>query len=363
MTEPERPINTFYALCSLFLPGLGQLFQKRPGAAIGFFAVFILTAFLPGLIMSLLFIDRFSYQPLRVHVIHIVLFVGVCIPLMLTYFYAVLDAVGIPIEKQDEKPEGEKSKAEPYRFTLVEFLVVIAIIGMLIAFLLPAIPAARPAVFRMQCSNNMKQIALAFQNYHDKHGHFPPAYSVDENGKPLHSWRVLILPYMEREQKALYEKIRLDEPWDSEHNCQFHSQVPREFQCPSFSHRETLLYPHRSSGPHVPSPSGSSYSVIYGAEAAFAGSEPTKREDMTGGTSNVIILVERRTPVNWMNPLSDMTFETASQGINVDTMGISSYHVGGANVALGDGSVRFIPDTIDNATLRALLVVGEEVAK
>ncbi len=72
--------------------------------------------------------------------------------------------------------------------------------------------------------------------------------------------------------------------------------------------------------------------------------------------SNTIFLVERRTPVNWMNPLGEMTFETACQGINVDAMGISSYHPGGANVGMADGAVRFLSDTIDKDELREMLM-------
>ena len=53
-------------------------------------------------------------------------------------------------------------------------------------------------------------------NYEAQHGCFPPAYSVDKDGRPLHSWRVLLLPYLDEEE--LYKQLRLDEPWDSPHN-------------------------------------------------------------------------------------------------------------------------------------------------
>jgi len=357
----ERPISTRYAFCSLLLPGLGQLLQKRPGAAIGFFVLFILTAFLLVLIVSLLFMDRFSYQPLRVHVIHILIFGGLCIPLMLAYFWMVMDAAGIPInkpkEKQEEKPEKEQKKRTLPSCAV--FLTVIAIIGILVVLLLPSFPAAREAARRMMCSNNMKQIVIAFHDYHEEHGHFPPAYSVDEDGKPLHSWRVLILPYIE--QEALYEQIRLDEPWDSEYNRQFHEAVPGIFLCRSNPQHNSPDHSRRESAPYIPSLSGSTYSVVYGADAAFTGSQPTEFEDMKSGVSNTIVLVERRTPVNWMNPLSDITFETACRGINVDAMGISSYHAGGVNAAFGNGSVRFVSDHIDLETLRALLTVGNNI--
>ena len=297
---------------------------------------------MPVLFASHLFVDRFAGQPLRIYLIHILVFGGVYLLFMAAIFWSVLDAVA---GKQDKRKAA---------FTLVELCVVIAIIGVLAALLLPARPAARESARRMQCSNNMKDIALAFHHYHNEHGHFPPAYSVDEEGNPLHSWRVLILPYME--QKALYEKIRLDEPWDSEHNKQFHLLAPPDgvqrsnvttlsiFQCPSCP-RDS-----QASG-------GSTYSIAYGTETPFTGSEPKRNGDITRKLSDTIFLVERRTPVNWMDPSREITFETACKGINVDAMGISSYHPGGVNTAFGDGSIGFISDTIDNKKLRATLVI------
>jgi len=226
-----------------------------------------------------------------------------------------------------------------------------------LALLLPAVPAAREAGRRMQCQNNMRNIVLAFHNYYDDHGHLPPAYTVDEDGKPLHSWRVLILPYVE--QSTLYEQIRLDEPWDSEHNRQFHEQVPIDFRCPSAPREVSqcsvcLHIPVRVLG-------GTSYSIIYGAETPFAGSQPKTMDEITGGISNTIFLVERRIPVNWMDPSREIPFEVAIKGVNVDAMGISSYHPGGVSAAFGDGAVRFITDSIDNETLRKMLTVDGNI--
>ncbi|MGL6227163.1 MAG: DUF1559 domain-containing protein [Thermoguttaceae bacterium] len=196
--------NTFYAFCSLLLPGLGQLLQKRPREAVGFFMLFLLSGFLPILIVSLLFIDRFSYQPTRVHVLHLSIFGGLYLVLLLTIFWSVIDAVKpkeVQIDNQEEKPNVPVRQ----RYTFLKLLTAVGIVGLLIALLLPGIPSAREAARRMRCSNNMRQIVLAFHAYHAQHGCFPPTYTVDERGQPLQSWRVLILPYIE--QQDLYEKI------------------------------------------------------------------------------------------------------------------------------------------------------------
>ncbi len=99
-------------------------------------------------------------------------------------------------------------------FTLVELLVVIAIIGILIALLLPAVQAAREAARRSQCSNNLKQIALAFHNYADTHKKFP-AYQypvVGTNSWEGHSALTMVLPFME--QGPVYEKVDFRKKWD-----------------------------------------------------------------------------------------------------------------------------------------------------
>ena len=70
-----------------------------------------------------------------------------------------------------------------------------------------------------------------------------------------------------------------------------------------------------------------------------------------------IFLVERRVPVNWMDPSRELSFDVACKGVNVDAMGISSYHSGGVNVALGDGSVRFLSDSMDGVELRKMLTL------
>jgi hypothetical protein len=75
-----------------------------------------------------------------------------------------------------------------------------------VALLLPSVGHGPEHPRRAQCGNHLKQIGLALQNYHDTYNSFPPAYIADANGKPMHSWRVLILPFME--QKPLYDKFQ-----------------------------------------------------------------------------------------------------------------------------------------------------------
>src|SRR5262249_49238609 len=84
------------------------------------------------------------------------------------------------------------------------------------AALIESMQKIREAAKRVKSANNLKQFAVGMFNYLDKHGRFPAAGSFDKNGKPLLSWRVFILPYIEHEK--LYKEFHLNEPWDSEHN-------------------------------------------------------------------------------------------------------------------------------------------------
>jgi hypothetical protein len=203
--------------------------------------------------------------------------------------------------------------------------------------------AAREAARRMQCTNHVIQIVLAFHSYADEHnGGLPPLYTVDADGKPLHSWRVLILPYME--QKELYDKIRLNEPWDSEYNQQFHNTKIDYYHCPSC--------PHKGKGK-------CNYSAIAGEE--FAVFVPAKKAgEMTAGKglkipdgrSNTWAIVEVKKPFCWMDPTADITLAELTKGVSADSR-LGSHHTNVFVVGVCDGSVRGIPHTVDTPTLEA----------
>jgi type II secretory pathway pseudopilin PulG len=234
------------------------------------------------------------------------------------------------------------------RFSLVELLVSIVVIGVLIALLLPAVESARPAARRSQCMNNLKQISYALHNYHDRYGCFPPAYVADKDGRPMHSWRVLILPFME--QKGLYDQYRFDEPWDGPNNRKLAATVIQAYRCPS-----------DESG----SPTDTNYVAVIGPETAWPGTRCIQMGDIGDGLSNTLLLAEvHKSGIHWMEP-RDLHVLQMAPGINPKAgQGISSAHPGGAQVALADGSTWFLSESIAPATLRKLLTIrgGESLA-
>jgi prepilin-type processing-associated H-X9-DG protein len=210
--------------------------------------------------------------------------------------------------------------------------------GVLVALLLPAVQAARTAARRMQSQNNMKQIALAFHNYESSYKCLPAAYHVDADGKRTMSWRVAILPFLEQQQ--VFQMYKADEPWDSAVN-----QSVSNITIPTYKN------PADPKG----GPTETSYMVITGPGTLFEEGKQISLSEITDGTSNTILAVEViGTGVKWAEPkdldINTMVFKINGGGAN----SIGSPYPGGANVAMADGSVRFMSDSVLEATLRAM---------
>lgn len=221
--------------------------------------------------------------------------------------------------------------------------------GIVAALLIPAGYIAHTPEARTTCGNNLKHIALALHNYHDAYKTFPPAYIADEDGEPMHSWRVLILPFMEHAD--LYERYDFDEPWDGPNNSTLAAEFPEMpvFRCP------------RDSGA---SPDAPSYMVIVAPEGIFEGGKANRMADIRDGTVNTILVVEvAGATSHWMAPV-DLDASAIDQPINSarDGTAISSNHPGGAFMAMADGSVHFRLDSLPLETLRQLFTKdGREI--
>lgn len=206
--------------------------------------------------------------------------------------------------------------------------------GVLAALLLPAVQSAREAARRAQTANNLKQIGLAMHNYHDAYGAFPTRCIRDKEGKPLLSWRVAILPFLD--QQPLYQQFHLDEPWDSEHNRTLLEKMPTVY-----------------SNPNAPSQDATVYLAIDGEGSIFSGDRGTRISAIRDGTSNTILAIEANADhaVPWTKPV-DLEFD-ASQPFR----GLGQLRPLGFNVLFADGSVQFLQNSIDPETLRAFITI------
>jgi hypothetical protein len=213
---------------------------------------------------------------------------------------------------------------------------------LVIWMLLPSVGSVREAPRRVSSSNNLKAIGLALHNYHFRFGCFPARANFDKQGKPLLSWRVLILPYLE--QADLYGQFHLDEPWDSEHNRKLIPMMPAVYHNPSIP----------------PDPGMASYLAVCGKGLAFDGEKGRKIEDFKDGTSQTILVVEADPDraVTWTKP-DDWQYD-AKQPL----AGLGHAHQGGFFALFADASARFIPRAVDPKVFHALLTIaGGEMVK
>ncbi|AGA26221.1 DUF1559 domain-containing protein [Singulisphaera acidiphila] len=296
-------------------------------------------------------------------------------------------------------------------FTLIELLVVIAIIAVLIALLLPAVQAAREAARRSQCVNNLKQLALGMHNYHDVNGSLP----IGRQSGPRRTWAFSIFANIE--QTPLFNSINFTTDFYQPQNTTVIRTAVNVFDCPSDVNSAALeepssQYPRakadymvnwgnthfdqdRASNPFAgPYNISGQVNVSY-LNAPFSLNKSAGLRDMIDGTSNTLLLSEvvvganngnnsdhrgdiynddhncfyfnvystpnsKLTP-DWMqgyclypNQTNPPCVDSSSKSPAVSFNAARSFHSGGVNAAMGDGSVKFYKDTISAQTWRAL---------
>jgi len=193
------------------------------------------------------------------------------------------------------------------------------------------IAAAREDYQRRHAMNQLKHIGLAMLNYEHEHKGFPPRATSGPDGKPLLSWRVLILPYLDRQ---VYEQFHLNEPWDSPHNRTLIDKMPEVYRLP-FS--------------KLKDPGKTNYVVPVGPGTVFGGKERMKLSDIKDGTSRTIMVVEAddQHAVVWSKP-DDLPYDPKEP-----LRGLGGHMKDGFMAVLCDNSVHFFPLTMKPDSLRA----------
>ncbi len=197
-------------------------------------------------------------------------------------------------------------------------------------------PKDEPVAALMDISrNHLKQIGLAMHNYHDTHNQFP-AYSKSESGRPLLSWRVHLLPYLEN--AALYSEFHLDEPWDSEHNKTLIERMPQVFKSPGV----------KSSKPGM-----TTFQTVMGKDMLLeSNGGKVAMRDVIDGTSNTAMAMDASSEFEtiWTKP-GDLMPDLAKMRTALE----ERFQNGGL-VLMTDGSVRQLRDGIDDVMLMNLFV-------
>ena len=299
---------------------------------------------------------------------------------------------------QSYVPRSARCSQTPFHtrsgFSLIELLVVIAIIAILVALLLPAVQQAREAARRVQCKNNLKQIGLALQNYHDKYGKFPPGF-IRAHGT---AWSAMILP--ELDQSPLFNTITWGSRWSSGGNEAACGTVVPVFRCPSapipnhvannsnIENRVPCTYLACASGTNLVDNSiDDSFQ-----DGLFFNNRSMKMRDIMDGSSNTVAIGETKFDnlilqngnvrdhwyfgsVQIRNGIENSefigstaarinAFDIPSAPIDEKELCFGSYHPGGCHLLLADGSVRFFDENLDRTVLSGVgtLDGGEVIA-
>lgn len=182
------------------------------------------------------------------------------------------------------------------------------------------------------CLEKMHNLSVALFAYQEKYGSFPPAVVADPSGKPMHSWRVLLLPFLkENNTQDLYDFYRFDEPWNGKFNKRLQKDfMPIAYHCPSKSRlKKPFEHTH--------------FVAITGPGTAWPAGSPAKVKQ---GGKKAIIVEYLSEDIPWVEP-RDISIDDLKQGTIADNkLGIGSPHAGGPYVLFADGSVeRLTPDT------------------
>jgi prepilin-type processing-associated H-X9-DG protein/prepilin-type N-terminal cleavage/methylation domain-containing protein len=277
-------------------------------------------------------------------------------------------------------------------FTVLELLVSLAIIGALLAIVLPALNAAREAARRVECNNHLKQLGLALHNYEDSFGCFPSGWQWEGSGQSAYGWAVPLLPYVD--QRPVYSCVDRGLLIGDAANAAARQTHLAIMLCPSDLAAESFqLYPEPTTIPLSSMPVDddplvdlptANYMGVFGTpepddsipappgDGTFIEARPVRLAELVRGLSQTLIVGERtmaRVPSTWLG----VDFRGADAACRLvgnaathpncdecDECEFDSRHVGGANFLWGDGHVELLADGIDSFEYRRLSQRSEE---
>jgi competence protein ComGC len=244
------------------------------------------------------------------------------------------------MDNLQETEAGPVGRAPRFQFTIRSMLIVTAVVALLLGLVVvPLVRKAQRAAMKAACASNLKQIEVGLFHFDSKNGSLPAAYSVDATGRRMHSWRARIASDIDPNwEDGAY---KWDEAWDGPNNSKLHNEPREIFSCPADpAHNSTRT----------------SYVAVVGPETAWPGEKSKCSANFACGRSYCVTVVETaNSGIHWMEP-RDLEFDKIDFSINGQTKpGISSTHVGCANVGFADGAVRPLSDKVDPDFVKQLL--------
>lgn len=225
----------------------------------------------------------------------------------------------------------------------VALLVLTITLGSIVVFLFaPVVSDLKLRRDSIACMNNASQIVAALSAYASDYGTYPPPVIYDSAGKPMHSWRVLVLPYLGED--ALHAQYDFDEPWDSQQNAALLASCPEVYISP----------PNRAR-----SVSESSYMLITGQGTAFPASGPVRPSQIIDGLANTLLVVEvQNTIYEWTRPM-DINFSKMNARIGAGgANSLGGSHNNGAAGAFANGDPAWLRSDIDPNILDSLITIN-----
>lgn len=219
----------------------------------------------------------------------------------------------------------------------------ILLLGLLVLVAVIVFPSVRQSIRRAETGARLQHIQMAMECYHEANGCYPPQFLVDRQGRPAHSWRILLLPYLGYE--GLYQRYHFDEPWSGPHNRLLATEMPEEYRSPFLDSASTITQ----------------YVGITGQSTLWQGTTPLRKEELLLGRKDLNTLVwfieMANSDVNWMEP-RDIPLEQALMGVSVPGgRGIQSNYSDGLPVQPVLGGWRWVPVGTSCDLLRTMFTI------
>jgi len=246
-----------------------------------------------------------------------------------------------------------RAESPSSRFPIIKISMVVVgllslcVLGIVVRSVLqPALRSARDGARCAECESKLRRIGQALEDYHNKHNRYPPAVVYDENGTLMHSWRVLILPYLGPEAERVHEMYDMEKPWDSNENLPLIQLMPNVYHCPADA--KSVM-------------GETSYLAVVGTNTVINNDrdKTTTRWDITDVSSETMVVLERAgSAFSWIDP-KDIPMAALRAGLNSNNpTSPGSEHIQGVNILMADQSIVRLSDAVSSEDLRGLATIG-----